>query len=127
MIAPSFAWIVRHFVVDETIQSKREQRYAIYGPLTLLCQRKDPDFYPYISSNIYVGLRIIDHPLQAMIAQTDQPFISTSANISGDGYDPSLFVSLFDTSIDYHIISTAPMTHQPSTLIDRSTQSVIPR
>ena len=127
LIAPSFEWINKHFVVDDTIQTKRHEWFALYGPLTLLCQRKDPTFYAYISSNDSIGIRIINHPFQSVVAGMGQPFISTSANISGTPYNPEGLSSLFASSIDYHILSDAPMTNRPSTLIDWKTQSILHR
>ncbi len=127
LIAPSFDWIIEHFDVDQTIKTKRQKRYDLYGPLTLLCKRKDPDFYGYVSSNILIGIRMINHPFQDIITQTGLPFLTTSANISWLPYQEETIQKDFAETVDYYITSTAYRTHKPSTIIDRCTEKILHR
>lgn len=127
LIAPSYARVHEHFQVEDDISQYRQQAYATYGPITLLCQRRDPAFLPQVSSNWLVWIRIVDHPIQQFIEKIGVPFLSTSANISWEPYNADNLEDLFANRADYYIINDAPMTNQASTLINYSTREVIKR
>jgi tRNA A37 threonylcarbamoyladenosine synthetase subunit TsaC/SUA5/YrdC len=59
LIAPTFSWILEHFVVEKDIDQKRSERSQQYGPITVLCKRKNPGFLSWVSSNEYIGIRYL--------------------------------------------------------------------
>ena len=69
----------------------------------------------------------MNHPIQQFIEKIGVPFLSTSANISGEPYDPEKLEEIFADRADFYITSDAPMTNAPSTLINYTTGDVISR
>jgi len=73
------------------------------------------------------GVRVINHPIQDFVNELWQPFITTSANISGDANlvtQPSDLTKEQVWLIDYFIYSEIKDTRW-SVIIDRETGSVI--
>ncbi|MEY3197599.1 MAG: Telomere recombination [Candidatus Parcubacteria bacterium] len=68
IIVPSFDRILKHFIVKSAIQQQRKDWQKSYGPITVLCKRKNPDFMSWISQNEYIGLRYIQHPFQEFVS-----------------------------------------------------------
>lgn len=116
IVAPSYTWIEENFVVKDFYNTRKDY-YTSYGPVTVLCKRRDPSFLSYVSDNDYVGIRIIDHPFQQFVEKIWLPFLSTSANISGEWYNEDAMKTLFSDTVDYYIINSSPMTKIWSTLI----------
>jgi len=79
VIAPSKQWILNH-----TKASKELVEKYLPGPYTLLVEKKDSKFLSYVSPTDILGVRIPKHPFTGMIKKADVPFITTSANISGE-------------------------------------------
>lgn len=127
IIAPSFQWIIEHFDVDDTIEEYRTEMNQTYGPLTLLCSRRDKDFLPEVSTNWLVWIRIITHPFQDFVTMLGEPFLSTSANISGEPYNKEMLKEIFAQRADYYVTSDAPMSDQASTLINYTIRDIITR
>lgn len=88
IIAPNVEWILENFICPpdfENIIKGYRQKYWWY---TLFLEKKDNKFLKGIwrywewSKNMLVWVRLIDHPFQQFVEQLDQPFITTSLNIS---------------------------------------------
>lgn len=127
IIAPSFSRLYEHFDVQKNTEIQRQWRYAEHWPLTVLCRRRDQSFLSRVSSNEYVGIRIINHPFQEFVTMLGQPFLSTSANTSWYPYDPLTLQETFSWVVDYYVTNDAVMTQNPSTLIQYDSWEVIRR
>ncbi len=79
VIAPSFSWIKENFVVRFP---EYLQRFP--GPVTLIMEQKRPVLPDIVSGSDRIGIRIPRHPFTDIIQQAGLPFITTSANISGE-------------------------------------------
>jgi tRNA threonylcarbamoyl adenosine modification protein (Sua5/YciO/YrdC/YwlC family) len=78
VIAPSKGWILENLVV-------RHERYLdrLPGPYTLIFRARKSIVCRQVSGRT-LGVRIPDHPLTEVIQESGQPFVSTSANMSGE-------------------------------------------
>lgn len=76
VIAPSKKWILNNLEVDEKILNK-----YLPGPFTIVAKKKTR-ILDYINKKS-LGVRIPDHEISKMIAKAGIPFVTTSANKSG--------------------------------------------
>lgn len=78
IIAPSVDWIKENFIVKFP-----EYLDRLPGPYTLIVNKKDPNFMPWVSENGSMGVRIPHHHFTKFVQKGGVPFVTTSANISG--------------------------------------------
>jgi tRNA A37 threonylcarbamoyladenosine synthetase subunit TsaC/SUA5/YrdC len=130
IIAPSFAWIQEHCLVDETIEQQWNTMRHQYHNITLLLPYQDHfDQATLLSSNTMIGVRHLgDHPIQKFVEKLNQPFITTSINISWQPpiTHPDQILTTQEDAIDYSI-DAGTITGAPSVLINSSDRSVIVR
>ncbi len=80
VIAPGKEWITQHCVVSREILDK-----YLPGPYTLLLQKKDRNFLKEATAGApTLGVRIPAHPFSKLVEKAGIPFVTTSANISGE-------------------------------------------
>ena len=79
VIAPSVNWILENFVCDKKLIDK-----YLPGAYTLILKKKDSSFLSTVSSGDSVGVRMIKHSFQDIVSSSGIPFVTTSANISGE-------------------------------------------
>jgi len=94
--------------------------------MSAILQLKDWRSFPWTRMREN-GVRVINHPIQDFVNELWQPFITTSANISGDANlvtQPSDLTKEQVWLIDYFIYSEIKDTRW-SVIIDRETGSVI--
>jgi L-threonylcarbamoyladenylate synthase len=82
----SFTIFLKESLYDKFLDITKEELSLIQKnknqPLTLLVKPKEP--LRHLEKDTLIGLRIIDHPLMAQLAEAvDVPLTATSANISG--------------------------------------------
>ncbi len=78
VIAPSKKWVLDNLIVrDESVLDK------LPGPYTLIFRKKSHGFLENVCNGNSLGVRIPDHPLTEIIQESERPFVTTSANISG--------------------------------------------
>lgn len=131
IIAPSFSRVEEHFDVTDFEQYRVETKSTLelWRGLTVLCRIQD-EFAGSIwivSSNDKVWIRLVDHLIQGFVQELWQPFITTSANISGDTSivsHPSHLTMQQTWLIDYFIYSEKHES-QSSRIIDRETGIII--
>ena len=78
VIAPSKEWIIENLIVADTTVLDR-----LPGPFTLIFKKKSPSFLDHVCSSNSLGVRIPEHPLTKIVQKSEKPFVTTSANISG--------------------------------------------
>ena len=83
IIAPSTHWIKENFLVNKAFDENLKSYLDRYHGITILLKRKEEKFLDFLTTNEKIGVRIIKHPFQDFISYINQPFITTSANISG--------------------------------------------
>lgn len=87
VIAPSFERINEHCAIDNNAQTLWKHYTALtwWGWITLLLPLKKTSSFPLslVTATKLLWIRIIDHPMQKIIKQLWQPFISTSCNKTG--------------------------------------------
>lgn len=122
IIAPNSNWVKQYFEVDddfENIWNKIKGKYPNRW-LTLVIKLKSINKRPsdinfnLLSHNDEIGVRFIDHPLQALISALNKPLITTSANISG--YPPISYLDqltmnqqeCIDYAIDWSLLNQPP-------------------
>lgn len=86
VIAPDKDWILKHCVVSREIVDK-----YLPGKYTLLLKKKDPKFLALATSGSdIIGVRIPAHRISKLVERARIPFITTSANRSGEHAPKSL-------------------------------------
>ncbi len=80
IIAPDFEWIAKYCVVKDLETLKR----FLPGAYTVILKKKTPEFLSHLAKGENIGIRIISHPLQKVFETLYLPFVTTSANISGE-------------------------------------------
>jgi len=113
IIAPSVKWILKNFKVERKLIEK-----YLPGPFTLLLEKKDVSFLPWISNTKLIGIRIPDCEFTNVIQNTGLPIVTTSVNISGEPFATSL--EDIDSEIKKKIDLVIPgenLSGIPSTLI----------
>ena len=79
VIAPSKTWILENFVCDKDLIDK-----YLPGAYTLILKKKDASYLSAVSVGNSVGIRMIKHTFQEIVSSCGIPFVTTSANISGE-------------------------------------------
>jgi len=79
VIAPSLEWVEKNFVIRFPEYLRR-----LPGPVTLLLEQKVRIIPEETSGSCKVGIRIPNHPFTHIIQEAGVPFVTTSANISGE-------------------------------------------
>ena len=121
VIAPSFGWIEQNCIMDPKV------RGYLPGPYTVILEKKPGCKLPSIVSNINkIGVRIPNHKFTNFISQANVPFVTTSANISGEKIPTSVYQipeEIWD-AVDY-ILDDGKLSFKPSTVIDLTTDEVL--
>ena len=78
VIAPSKEWIKDNLVV-----TRPEYLERLPGPYTLIFRMKSSVVCREVAENM-LGVRIPDHPFTGIVQEAGTPFVTTSANISGE-------------------------------------------
>jgi L-threonylcarbamoyladenylate synthase len=78
VIAPSKKWIGEHLDICHHEYMKR-----LPGRYTLIFRKKRKDFLEECTDSPMLGVRIPDHPFTKIVKKAAVPFVTTSANISG--------------------------------------------
>jgi L-threonylcarbamoyladenylate synthase len=114
VIAPSLDWIRENFEVGFP-----EYLDRLPGPVTLIFQQKGNSIPGIVSDTGKVGVRIPNHPFTSVIQKAGIPFISTSANISGEKTITRITEVPREISekIDY-AVDAGVLDNPPSTVID---------
>ena len=112
VIAPSKDWIFKNVVVSRKVLTK-----YLPGPYTIIGRKKSKKL-DYVSKDS-LGVRIPDHEISELISKANIPFITTSANISGELTANTIFELSDDLvrQVDF-VIDNGPLSGTPSTLID---------
>lgn len=80
VIAPGKEWILEHCEVSREVIDK-----YLPGKYTLLLKKKDANFLKYATAgSTTLGVRIPAHRISKLVEMARIPFITTSANISGE-------------------------------------------
>ncbi|VVB61729.1 Threonylcarbamoyl-AMP synthase [uncultured archaeon] len=80
VIAPNKEWILEHCIVSGEILDK-----YLPGKYTLLLMKKNPEFLKHVTANSgTLGVRIPAHPFSKLVEKANIPFVTTSANLSGE-------------------------------------------
>lgn len=113
VIAPSLQWI------SENLEVKFPEYLAqLPGPVTLIMKKKRLAAEG-ASDGIALGVRIPDHPIMKLIELAGKPFITTSANKSGE--PPATNISEVPKGIERQVdfvIDGGPLPGKPSKIID---------
>jgi len=114
VIAPSKEWVVENLIVADTTVLDR-----LPGSFTLIFKKKSPSFLEHVCKSNSLGVRIPDHPLTKIIQKSEKPFVTTSANISGQSTITNAKEIPRDIArgLDM-IIDAGELTNPPSTIID---------
>lgn len=78
VIAPSKEWVIKNLIVPDTSVLDR-----LPGPFTLIFKKKNAGFLENTCKSNSLGVRIPEHPLTKIIQKSEKPFVTTSANVSG--------------------------------------------
>lgn len=78
VIVPSKGWIKSNLLVRHPEFLKK-----LPGPYTLIFKKKNPDFLSSVSGTDSLGVRIPKHTFTELVAEACIPFVTTSANLSG--------------------------------------------
>jgi len=113
IIAPSVDWILENFNVEKRLIEK-----YLPGPYTLLLEKKDINFLPWISKIELIGIRIPDCEFTKNLQETGLPIVTTSVNISGEPFATSLedINPKIKEKVDL-VIEGKDLSGEPSTLI----------
>ncbi len=124
IIVPSIAWIKQHLAPPEYLDALIE---SMTEPYTLLVNKQNCTDFGWLSQTATLGVRFLgQHPIQSFIGQLNQPFISTSANLSGEPTVCSLD-AVSSALVAQVKIRGEGMSGVPSTLIECSSQAVVAR
>lgn len=132
IIAPHIQRIRENFVIHDEIETewgKYKQQFPWRWLTLLLPLRQDrpptTDF-SLLSASSRIGVRLIDHPFQEIVAKCGEPFISTSANLSWQPNitNPSQLTNEQLQLIDY-IIDVWTIDAPSSVIIDYETKQII--
>jgi len=114
VIAPSNEWILENLIVhDKSVLDK------LPGPYTLIFKKKSLGFMDNVCNNNSLAVRIPDHPLTQVIQKSERPFVTTSANITGEPVitNPSSIPRDIARELDI-IIDAGQLGNHASTIID---------
>jgi L-threonylcarbamoyladenylate synthase len=82
IIAPSKKWIKKNFLINKRTNN-RINKY-LPGKYTIILKKKDKSFLNHVSPSETLGIRIPKHEFTEYIKKAQVPFITTSANLSGE-------------------------------------------
>ena len=120
IIAPSFERIDEHFERKTSSQEIWEKfTTMIEKPgLTVILKHKKNTWFPFelLSPNWTVWVRIINHPLQKLVAELWQPFITTSCNKSWE--TPIWSIDQIHEPFDWIIIDWGTLNGSWSAIFD---------
>mgnify|MGYP001570208132 CR=1 FL=1 len=111
VIAPSKEWIY-----ENLIASKEEINKYLPGKYTLILRKKDFKFLDYVSKSETLGVRMPKQDFAELVKKAEAPFITTSANLSGEKPASSIgdinkeILNKADLIIDSGIINGKPST-----------------
>jgi L-threonylcarbamoyladenylate synthase len=126
VLAPSKEWILANCDVP----SDSEWLAKIPGPYTLICALKNKSAVaPEVAlGKNTLGVRLIAHKMQDIVAALGRPVVTTSANLHGKPFMTTL--ETLDPSVkkgaDF-IIYDGPKEARPSTIVDLTTGKIIAR
>ncbi len=124
IIVPSISWIKQHLAPPEHLDALIA---SMTEPYTLLVNKQNHTDFSWLSQTTTVGVRYLgQHPIQSFITQLNQPFISTSANLSGEPTVCTLD-AVSSALVAQVKIRGDGMSGVPSTLIECSSQAVVAR
>lgn len=114
IIAPNFDWINKEY--PDASSEELKMYLQNYHGVTYIFDYNKP------------GVRIIKHPFQTFVEALNQPFITTSCNISGEPIvtEPQHIPTELSDSVDY-IIDGWPLGGKASVLIDLVENKIIER
>ncbi len=78
VIAPSKAWISEKMLVKDP-----DSLEMLPGPYTLILRKRELNYLSDVCSANSLGVRIPEHPFRSLISEAGVPFVTTSANRSG--------------------------------------------
>ena len=81
IIAPSKEWILENFTCDKELIEK-----YLPGPYTLILEKKNKLFLPWISNKDTIGIRIPKCEFTKKLQAQGKPIVTTSVNISGNPF-----------------------------------------
>jgi tRNA threonylcarbamoyl adenosine modification protein (Sua5/YciO/YrdC/YwlC family) len=114
VIAPSREWITRNLVVPNPRYLDR-----LPGPYTLILKVRKRGAVSEEVSGRTLGVRIPDHPFTGIVQEAGVPFVTTSANMSGESPVwtiqgiPEHMERSVDIAVDGGVIN-----HPPSSVLD---------
>jgi tRNA threonylcarbamoyl adenosine modification protein (Sua5/YciO/YrdC/YwlC family) len=111
VIVPSKSWIQKHLYIQFNQFLK-----LLPGPYTLIFFKKRPNWLPWLSGK-KLAVRIPNHPIARIVAKTGLPFVSTSANISGQPAAKNVKELKIAEKVDI-IIDGGQLPGKPSTIFD---------
>ncbi len=117
VIVPSKKWAQKYLHI-------RFPKYLklLPGPYTLIFLKKRPDWLPWLSDR-KMAIRIPAHPISRLVARAGLPFVTTSANLSGQPTitEPSQLPKQIAEQIDI-LIDGGRLTGRASTIFDLTGQ-----
>ena len=114
VIAPSTKWIVQNLDVEN-----KKSLDILPGPYTLIFRKREPFFLRDVSPLPTLGVRIPGHPITKLLMDIGIPFVSTSANLSGNQPIKKPLEAKNFKGVDY-IIDGGTLANPPSMVIDMS-------
>ncbi len=114
VLAPSFGWIKKNCVVNTNLEK------YLPGPFTLVLEKSNEYNLPKIVSRTNkIGVRIPKHKFTNIIHEANVPFITTSANFSGDKSAGSLkdIPNELLEQVDF-VVDGGKLSGKPSKVID---------
>lgn len=118
VIAPSMDWI------EENLYSKKEVRDKLPGPYTFILKMKKKCVADNVSLGNTLGVRIPKHEFSKLVEKAGVPFVTTSANLSGEKTPRS--VKDISLKADY-VIDGGELKGKASTVIDLTKGRKVPR
>lgn len=123
VIAPSKEWIRTHCIVEERTEHWLTR---LPGPYTLILPLRTT--IPAVVNNgaPTLGVRLLDHWFQEVVARLQCPIITTSANRAGE--QPLTRLEKLDLAVDV-VIDDGVLAGRPSTIVDVTKRhvEVVPR
>jgi L-threonylcarbamoyladenylate synthase len=114
VIVPSKGWIK-----DKLIVNHPEYLKKLPGPFTLIFKKKNPEFLSSVSGTDSLGIRIPKHTFTEIVLEACVPFVTTSANLSGQPVVTKTndILGEIKNEIDY-IVDAGVLNNPPSKVID---------
>ena len=120
IIAPNMEWIINNFNTSNDFIKKFNEFEDKYKWITVILEKKIEWSFEWIWIKNKVWIRYINHEFQKIVEEINQPFITTSANISWNNYkyDLNKFINEFWEKIDYIIYDDKINKDKSSRIID---------